>query len=162
MQHWAEFIGKPGKALSRRSKGLLEGTEVRVVKDRGVLHTCGAAREDGNWLQLEEAAYLVQRQQLHIQGTPLETLFSLLDKRIPDFALYSYLRRSGLIPRPAVEGFEVYAASGFVKRLPGPKLYTVVPVEPKDTVEPREEVRVAVVEQGRVLRLVEFARWQGS
>ena len=35
----------------------------------------------------------------------------------------------------------------------------MVPVGPKDTVEPRE---VRVVEQGRVLRLVEFARWQGS
>ena len=111
MQHWAEFIGKPGKALSRRSKGLLEGTEVRVVKDRGVLHTCGAAREDGNWLQLEEAAYLVQRQQLHIQGTPLETLFPCLTSEFqPSPSTPTFV---GVALSPDLQS-KVYA--GFVKR----------------------------------------------
>lgn len=161
MQCWAEFISKPGKTSSGSSKGRLEGTEVKVVKDRGVLQTCGEGREDGNWLQLEEAAYLVQRQQLSLEGTSLEALFALLNKRIPAFALYSYLRRSGFIPRPAAEGFDVYAATSFAKRKPGSALYTVAAVGAKDLVEPREERRVAVVEQGRVLRVLQFTKWLG-
>ena len=72
-----------------------------------------------------------------------------MDKRIPAFALYSYLRRCGVIPKP--EGLAVYSDSGFSKRRPGPALYTVVP--DGNLVE-----RTAVAEQGRVLK---FIKWEG-
>jgi hypothetical protein len=161
VQRWAEFLSRPAKPISAASRGRLEGQEVRIVEDRGVLQTCGEGREDGNWLRLEEAAYMLQRELLSIEGADIDTLFRLMDKRIPAFALYSYLRRCGLIPRPAAEGLAVYSASGFSKRRPGPALYTVVPVGPKDQVQPSEEKRAAVVEQGRVLRVLEFIKWEG-
>ena len=132
-----------------------------MVEDRGVLKTCGERRADGNWMQLEESAYMVQREQLQLQDTNIETLFRLMDKRIPAFALYSYLRRSGFIPISAAEGFAVYSAGGFSKRVPGPALYAVVPVGPTDPVQPSEERRAAVVEQGRVLRVLQFTKWEG-
>ena len=64
MQRWAEFLSRPAKPIGTASRGRLEGQEVRIVEDRGVLQTCGEGREDGNWLRLEEATYMIQRELL--------------------------------------------------------------------------------------------------
>ena len=164
LQRWVEFISQPIKTASQPSKGLLENHQIRVTDDRkGVLQTCGEWKNHGNWLTLEEAAYLLQRGLLTVENSSPEAIFGLLEARINSFALFSYIRRSGFIARnDGLGGYFVYSSAGFSKRNTENPLYRIQTVTPSDQLQLCTDQRQAVMDLGRVVRVLQVKVWLGN